>query len=115
MEQRFWVAKPIYNQISIGFSPKADYWTVAGDFAPADCFSVGFPHYEFTNARMVICGERPPVSGLMENKTILSGLRLNYEEAIQLADLFEKERLASIADKRPAYYQRILTWFKGRL
>jgi len=96
MEQRFWVAKPIYNQISIGFSPKADYWTVAGNFAPADClvrltelselvsngqkdwFSVGFPHYEFTNAR----------SGLMENKTILSGLRLNHEEAIKLADLF---------------------------
>jgi hypothetical protein len=30
MEQRFWVAKPIYNQISVGFDPKVDFWTVAG-------------------------------------------------------------------------------------
>ena len=87
--KRFWVAKPIYNPITIGFEPKADYWTV-GIFAPVNQLSVGFPPIE------------------LSPNTILSGLRLSHEVAAKLADLFEKERLSATSGNRPAYYQWIL-------
>ena len=82
--KRFWVAKPIYNQISIGFEPKADYWTVAGE--PENYFVIGFP----------------------QTKTILTTLRLTEETATKLADAFENERVSAILERRPAFYYRIL-------
>lgn len=85
--ERFWVPKPVYKQISVGFESEVDYWTV-GTFALASYFSVG-------NSK----------------ETILTGFQLTYEAAVKLANLFEKERLSALSMRRPAYYQRILKLF----
>jgi len=82
---KFWVAKPVYKEISI-LCPVVDYWTVAGDFTPENRFVVSFP----------------------QTKTVLTALRLTKETATKLAEAFEKERVSSILEKRPAFYLRIL-------
>lgn len=86
LTKRFWVAKPIYKQISVGFDQQVDYWTVAGDFAPENHFAVGAP----------------------QTKTVLTSLRLTEEMAKKLAEDFEKERVSSMLEGRPAFYYLIL-------
>ena len=88
LANRFWVAKPIYKEISI-VRPQIDYWTVSGDLGEANTF---YP-------------------ALSKPKTILTRLQLDEKSALTLADLFELERLASIKADRPAYYRYILIRF----